>query len=346
MVTFRIAAVGVCLGVGGCASSVDDIDRPGLATDSEGEGSEAGGGGDGSAEPSTSADTSTSTSAGDDGPTTASDDEGPGGGSSGGGEETSGSTGEPVPEGPIIWSNDFDDEPVGAYSDATFAEGWNDPTWEQGVSDGRVEVIEGPDAFDGRSLRVHYPGGAYGGTDSGAQWWLELPERYDELWLSYRVRMDPGFQFVLGGKLPGLIGGQLNEGTVPDGENGWTARGAWGPDGIALQHLYHMDQDDEWGDFPEWDEGGGQSFVAGQWTRIDHHVRMNTPGSADGVLETWLDGQLAMRLEGLRFRTTDALGIDRMFFSTFFGGSSAQWAPGSDRTIDFDDFVISEEPIE
>jgi len=41
------------------------------------------------------------------------------------------------------------------------------------------------------------------------------------------------------------------------------------------------------------------------------------------------------REDGARF------SIDALYFSTFFGGGDASWAPTAEQRIDFDDFVIA-----
>jgi len=55
---------------------------------------------------------------------------------------------------------------------------------------------------------------------------------------------------------------------------------------------------------------------------------------------------LALDAQGLRFRASGAtFGIDALYFSTFFGGSTADWAATKDEYVYFDDFVISTSPI-
>jgi hypothetical protein len=46
------------------------------------------------------------------------------------------------------------------------------------------------------------------------------------------------------------------------------------------------------------------------------------------------------------YRLSDGTySIDALYFSTFFGGDDATWAPTKDETVDFDDFVICTGPI-
>jgi hypothetical protein len=248
----------------------------------------------------------------------------------------------PLPEGAVVYRADFDAEPVGPYTVAQLRAGWNDPSWENGVSAGRVEIVAAPLAYSGRSLCVRYPRGGVGPGAGGAQWQLRLGKSYTELYCSYRIRFGDGFDFVKGGKLPGLAGGEANTGgNRPNGRDGWSARMMWRKGGRAVQYLYHPDQPTIYGlDLP-WDVGGQRLFAPGVWHRVEHRVVMNTPGRQDGLVQAWFDGVLALDTGNLRFRDVDSFAIDLFYFSTFFGGNDASWAPTRDESVCFDDFVIA-----
>ena len=72
------------------------------------------------------------------------------------------------------------------------------------------------------------PSGAalYGRKRGGASFKLQLPGGpYDALALRYHVRFGEGFEFVRGGKLPGLYSGtHYAGGNIPDGTNGLSTR--------------------------------------------------------------------------------------------------------------------------
>src|SRR5690606_32845406 len=141
--------------------------------------------------------------------------------------------------------------------------------------------------------------------------------------------------FVRGGKLPGLVGGSApTGGERATGLNGFSARLMWRPGGAAVQYVYYPDQTGTWGDDLPYALGGQRAFSPGRWHRVEHRVRLNTPGQRDGRLQAWFDGELALDAGELRFR--DALGvrIDQAYFSTFFGGNDPSWAPTKDEHID------------
>ena len=197
-------------------------------------------------------------------------------------------------------------------------------------------------------MKVSYPKGKGGFRVSGAEWKLRFNKTYNELYCSYSLKFSDSFDFVLGGKLPGLIGGKVNTGgNPPNGFDGWSARMMWRPGGYIVQYVYHPDQRKKWADDFPWSKGFLSSFgfEPNVWYIVEHHIKMNTPGEFDGVLEGWLNGELALKEEKLRFRNTSQFGIDSFYFSTFFGGSGYRWAPTKDEYILFDNFVISTQPI-
>mmetsp|Transcript_118361 Transcript_118361/g.221165 ORF Transcript_118361/g.221165 Transcript_118361/m.221165 type:complete len:126 (+) Transcript_118361:1-378(+) len=121
----------------------------------------------------------------------------------------------------------------------------------------------------------------------------------------------------------------------------------WRTDGKVVQYVYHPDQKGKSGDDLPWEFGalGQRQFLPGTWHQVEHCIIMNTPGQKDGKIEGWFDGNLALRQEGLRFRDVDTLAIDALYFSTFFGGSSPDWAATKDERVVFDEFVVSTLPI-
>lgn len=256
------------------------------------------------------------------------------------GEEDAGATRDAGPPAEIVLSVDFEELEPGPYERAEVDAAWPTVRWASGLE--RCEIVE----EDGdRFLRVHYPAGSVGPGEGGAQWWVDFDRSYGELYLAYRVRFGEGFDFVRGGKLPGLMGGTGNTGGErPSGLDGWSARMMWRTGGEAVQYVYHVNQPTIYGeDFP-WDAGGTRAFDATFHT-VEHHVVMNTPAIDDGSIRGYWDGALALDRGELRFRDVDTFAIDGFYFSTFFGGSDATWAATRDEHVDFDDFVVSTGPI-
>jgi hypothetical protein len=258
----------------------------------------------------------------------------------------------------LIYSNDFEDDPLGIYSATNLSEDWNSPTFNNGVDQGRVSIVnEG----GGKAMEVLYPAGLFGSGDdrTGAQWKLNFDQGYEAVEIEYRVKFGSGFDFVRGGKLPGLIGGEGNVGgDVPDGTDGFSARMMWRTDGSSgsslsrdkaniVQYVYHPDQPGQFGEDFRWDDGSTSEwaeFESDRWYHLRHRVVMNTPGLSDGVIMAWLDGEQVLSVDDIRFRDVASLQIDQMYFSTFFGGGSSEWATSKDEVAYFDDFRITSVP--
>lgn len=148
----------------------------------------------------------------------------------------------PEPAGPIVLAVDFDSTPLGAYTQGSFDSNWPSYQYVNGLELSLTEVIGGPPAYSGRSLRHKFTGGKRV-EDHWIHGKINLPRSYEELYFSYRVRFEHGFDWVKGGKLPGLFGGRGNTGgNVPDGSDGWSGRMMWRQSGEATQYIYHPDQ--------------------------------------------------------------------------------------------------------
>lgn len=258
----------------------------------------------------------------------------------------------------VLYTNDFEDDAVGNYSAATLSADWNSPSFSNGVDEGRVSIV---DDGSGKALAVTYPAGKFGSgdDDTGAQWKLDFDQGYEAVQLEYRVKFGAGFDFVRGGKLPGLIGGEGNVGgNAPDGTDGFSARMMWRTDGSSgsnltpdksniVQYVYHPDQPGTFGEDFRWDDGPSSEwteFESDRWYSLRHLVVMNTPGQNDGVIKAWLDGEQVLSVDNIRFRDVASLQIDQMYFSTFFGGGSSDWATSKDEIAFFDDFRITAVP--
>jgi len=252
-----------------------------------------------------------------------------------------------IPPEDTILHVDFNNWNQGLYTESEVDIDWNSPSWTNGVNDGRTSIITDLNAFDESSLSVDYPQGGVGPSQTGAQWQYETSIPYDDLYCSYRLMFREEFDFVKGGKIPGMAGGARNTGgNKPTGTDGWSARMMWRTNGQIVQYVYHPDQVDIYGEDMPWQiNSKDQYFQPGIWYLVEHRVKMNTPGQHDGVLQTWLNGEINLDVQDLRWRDVDTFSIDCFYFSTFFGGSDATWAPTKDEKIDYDEFIIATSPI-
>lgn len=199
-----------------------------------------------------------------------------------------------------------------------------------------VELLDaGTTGLGERGLRVRYPAGSSNPSDEprgGAGFYAAPPalEGAERACLSYRVRFEPGFDFVRGGKLPGLYGGEApSGGESVDGENGFSMRLMWREQGQGELYPYVVGL-----------EGtsvgrGAWTFPTGEWVTVEQEVVLNDPGEPNGVARLWIDGRPVLELNDVVYRTTPALTIDGLMFSTFFGGSGDGWRSPRDQHADF-----------
>ncbi|MBT9314039.1 hypothetical protein IXB50_01200 [Leptothoe spongobia TAU-MAC 1115] len=209
------------------------------------------------------------------------------------------------------------------------------------------ELLSNADSPFDHILRVHYPAGTASPSVSrqtssplgGAQFYgdLFLPAQ-TQLRLSYYVRFAEGFDFVKGGKLPGLFGGSgASGGKIPDGTDGFSARFMWRKDGQGEVYAY-LPTSESYGTSIG---RGAWQFQPGIWYKLDQELKLNTPNQADGELRIWVNDTLVLEQAALVFRTAESLQIDGIFFSTFFGGGDPSWATPQDTYIDFANFSVS-----
>ncbi len=235
-----------------------------------------------------------------------------------------------------LFHADFNSDVIGPYTRTEAAADFRKPKWSDGIDEGLAEIV---DSSCGKAMQVRYLSGKVGG---GVKIPVHLPRR-DELYLSYHVYFSPGFTFVKEGKLSGLCGGACNSGGhQSNGYDGWSSRIIWQANGQAAQYVYAADQQSKYGDTSLWNPG---ALTPGVWHFVETYVHINTPGQADGVILSWLDGQHAYENRRVRFRDTDAFAIDSFVFETFFGGGTPDYAPPSDQYALFDDITVSEDRI-
>jgi hypothetical protein len=266
-----------------------------------------------------------------------------------------GSTPEPASAPPATtrlvsteWSLDFSDSPAAAFGTLDEADvldllGAHESAFVTGESELSVEA--------GQYLTVRYAPTAEG--SDRVQWAIPVGPT-DDLWLSYRFRVAPNWEARRGGKLPGLASYPPTSGGANDSLH-WSARMMWrpvdddrsdpSPEGYLSLYAYHADNAGT-GDFA--DLPLSAQIQPGTWHRIVQHIWMNTtPSSHDGGAEVWFDGAKLLERSDYRWSSEPAThAVGCLFFSTFYGGNSPDYAPRSTTFVDFDDFVVTAVPID
>ncbi|WP_152415263.1 polysaccharide lyase [Caenispirillum salinarum] len=209
-----------------------------------------------------------------------------------------------------------------------------------------VRVLRPRDSGIGEpALRVTYPKGTSSPSDNGkggAGFYsaMEIPPGTDRACLRYKVRFPEGFEFVKGGKLPGLYGGKApSGGDDVSGENGFSMRLMWREDGQGevYEYVANKGEDTDYG----LSVGRGLwTFPTGRWVTVEQEVILNDPDRADGIVRIWIDGKPILEQDDIAYRTEEGDAISGLMFSTFFGGSGKEWRTPREQHVDFGDFRL------
>jgi len=187
-------------------------------------------------------------------------------------------------------------------------------------------------------LEVTYPKGsidpATTAPKGGAGFLYPLSAPLSSGCLSYEVGFDEGFDFVKGGKLPGLYGGNAPSGGADTGM-GFSTRYMWRTGGAAEVYAYVPGKSGQYG---ESIRPGAWTFVPGQWHRLEQEVVVNHIGQKDGVLRVWVDGKLLVNRTDMLYRVNDNVLVSGLMFSTFFGGHDPSWASPKTQIASFRNF--------
>lgn len=245
--------------------------------------------------------------------------------------------------------------------------------WDGRHGKGSVRIVPGQVVQDGREL----PGknvlqlGCWGGVESAAGI-TKLLGNYqspkqgkgpglEEVFIRYYQRLDEGYV------------SQPNHGANVGGRD-VTRPGSWwvGQAGIrdvaskgyfysGLQpyamgkgggmywgfYSYHLDKRDAWGDNyrPVADEK--PEAKVGRWYCLERRLKLNSvdPLKADGLEELWVDGKLAIRREGLRFRNVAEVRIEVLNLEMYYHKVLPQYDQQNPVTVSYDNVVISKSYI-
>ncbi|CAH1791940.1 unnamed protein product [Owenia fusiformis] len=246
--------------------------------------------------------------------------------------------------GAVIWRQESWDP------DLIFGLEWNMVTFNWGFEN--LQIVRNPTGTS-NELEVLFPLlSCVCDRDNrgGAQQYSQPFSPGNERALSYDLRFSDNFDFVRGGKLPGLYGGDQSSCSGGGATSHcFSTRYMWRRDGDGEIYLYSgADQASDFCDRPgnhcNYDFGhsvgrGSFRFNRGRWYNLKQYVRLNTVGLNDGVLRVWLDDVLVIDYNDVGFRTSE-FNIDTIFFSTFFGGGNMDWASTDDVQIYFRNFEV------
>ena len=211
-------------------------------------------------------------------------------------------------------------------------------------------------AITSNPARVHSGSYALEGTIPEGPGWGEINKwfmpGYDEIYVRFNVMFEEGFQNLRGDN-NGMHFVSVSGNRI---DNKWSAHGKAGivPNGYDF-FTTTVDPEHPWGDptlrplmfysyFPDMQCCYGNLFkqeepktplLAGEWHEIIIHVDAGTPGQHDGAQRLWVDGDLKIDVQGMRWRNTTDLRLNEFHI--------VDYMPGSPQTqhIWFDNILIT-----
>ena len=253
------------------------------------------------------------------------------------------------------------DEGIAADSSVVYASSFESDTWTDGwtrlgSNSNVARVARDPgnrfEPLVGEALRVTVKQGKVQGVNTQFRFADNLGEEPQEMYFRYYLRLGENWNPKLeGGKLPGFAGTYNRAGwggRRANGVNGWSARGAFfrwrdqiSPMGALRgigSYVYFADMPATYGSLWGWNEGPTGMLEKNRWYAVEQHVRLNTPGRADGLLQAWIDGRLAFEKQDIRFRDIPDLRIESLWLNVYHGGTTPA---DEDLSLYIDNLVIA-----
>lgn len=229
-------------------------------------------------------------------------------------------------------------------------------------------TVKAPDGQ--QSLQAIYPKGsaALSGASApigGFSFYAPGPtdlSKAKEVTLAYSVLFPDGFDFNLGGKLPGLYGGDTTQGAISCSggrrdKTCWSARFMWRTGGAGELYTYLppiadfpanqaqcsvaplSDCNDVYGASVG---RGSWKFVPGQRSTISQRVLLNDVGQSNGEIEVLHNGKTVINLKGVVIRDANEGVFRGIQMQTFFGGhDSNPWGSPKEQSSYFSDFSLA-----
>ncbi|KAJ7184514.1 hypothetical protein C8R46DRAFT_461965 [Mycena filopes] len=167
-------------------------------------------------------------------------------------------------------------------------------------------------------LQLRYPAGSSnpaGDPQGGAEIYCTPLDIISALvvTLEYSVFFPWGFNWVKGGKLPGMYGGRMGCSGGDAALDCFSTRLMWRAGGKGELYLYAKKDKqtvalcDDPQSVCDTDYGfsigrGCFKFLAGGWTTVSQTVRLNTPGEQDGGFQLYVNGELVLSRDDVFYR--------------------------------------------
>lgn len=202
------------------------------------------------------------------------------------------------------------------------------------------DFISGPDITSiQNSIRVRYQP-----TNVGSKRLVGIipttSEYKNEIMLEYDILFENGFEWVKGGKLPGLRGGNKNIATTgcvtPQPKNAWSFRLMWSRNGSILLYIYDQSRNEKNIACGVVTKSNINILQINKWINFKIYMKLNSRANVkDGIAKLYINNTLILHRDQIAFSGENNITIDHVYLSTFYGGNDASWAPSKTTYIQF-----------
>ncbi|KAJ6624152.1 hypothetical protein B0H10DRAFT_2174541 [Mycena sp. CBHHK59/15] len=176
--------------------------------------------------------------------------------------------------------------------------------------------------------------------------------------ISYRMMLQSDWEWVKGGKLPGIFGGEgdfsyaCTGGRQDNRCKCFNIRPMWRSKGVGELYTYlpltPQNREKLLSVPPSSKENADYGFsvgrgafkfdiAVGKWVSLAFRVKLNGIGANNGEVQLWVDGKSMINVGGLSLRDSENSRIKGGHFQTFFGGHQDDWASPKDQHAWFAD---------
>jgi len=179
-----------------------------------------------------------------------------------------------------------------------------------------------------------------------------------EVTFGYSAYFPEDFDFVKGGKMPGVYGGDSDEGSLScsggsRNDECFSVRLMWRKDGMGEFYTYlppSYDANKRVCDVAPQSEcnsdygasvgRGSFTFERGAWTTITMRVKLNDKNQDNGEIELFANGKSVVSVDGLRIRDSGAGLFRGLMMQTFFGGGDTSFSTPKYQEVLFADLSL------
>jgi len=227
----------------------------------------------------------------------------------------------------------------------------------RGIKDGRAKLVSDAKIAHLGKGAIQFTARANDGKESGAgaSGWFG-PAGYDRVYfrryIKFAADYDQGNLNHVGGGLAAVAGADRwramgSAGIRPKGDDHfnsalepWRAWGRYPAPGYMFLYTYWMDMKRDrdghyWGTMLEPQQSDRLAIVRDRWYCLEHMIRANDVGKADGELAAWIDGKLYIHYAGIRWRSSADVKLKRFDIGLYVHQAK------KDNTVWYDDVALS-----